>query len=77
MIIHITTPELLVLELEQGDEISEAAARQEVAKALDESGMEPWSSVEIEMFTFGNSCIVFAVPIKLYIPEILTRFLNA
>ncbi len=77
MIIHITTPELLVIELEECDERCEEAARQGVINVLSDSAMEPWSSVEIEMFSFGVRCLVFAVPIKLYIPEIMTRFLNA
>lgn len=76
MIIHIATPELVVLEAENGELNDGDSAQGMVRTALEDNGIEQWSSIEIEDFTFRNARLVFATPIRIYIPGFLVRLLE-
>ena len=76
MIIHIATPELVVIEAEN-DELKDGSSAQGIVRTvLEDKGIEQWSSIEIEDFTYRNARLVFAIPIKIYIPDFLARLLN-
>jgi hypothetical protein len=76
MKIHIATEQLLVLETENGD-LADGDSAQEIIRAvLEENGFEQWSSIEIEDYTYRNSGLLFAKPIKVYIPGFMARLTN-
>lgn len=76
MTIHIATAKLIVLELEEEEYMSDEQIRCEVIEVIERSRLEEWSSMEIELYSLGEKKLIFAVPIKLYIPEILTSILK-
>lgn len=76
MKIHIATPELVVLEAENSELNDGNLAQGIVRTALEHNGIEQWSSIEIEDFTYRNQKLVFATPIKIYIPSFLARLLD-
>ena len=76
MTVHIATPELLLLELESGENCENEQIRNDIRKALKSRGLEEWNSVEIELFSRGDRSLAFAVPVKLYIPEIFAKILK-
>jgi len=71
MKIQIVAPELVVLET--AGETEETDPRTLILEALEKKGLEPWNSIEIEDYTYRNSGLIFAKPVKVYIPEILLR----
>ena len=75
MIIHIATPDLVVFEAENGELTDENAVQGIVRTALEGEGLEQWSSIEVEDFTYRNQRLVFATPIKIFIPSFLARLL--
>ncbi|NLV86598.1 MAG: hypothetical protein GX025_05200 [Clostridiales bacterium] len=76
MTVHIATPELLLLELESGESCENEQIKNDIRKALKSRGLEEWNSVEIELFCSGERNLAFAVPVKLYIPEIFAKILE-
>ena len=76
MTVHIVTPELMLLELESGESCENQQIRDDIRKTLKSRGLEEWSSVEIELFCKGEKNLAFAVPVKLYIPEIFAKILK-
>ena len=76
MTVHIATPKLLLLELEAGESSESEQIKNGVRKVLKSRGFDEWSSVEIELFSKGDRNLAFAVPVKLYIPEIFTKILK-
>lgn len=76
MIIHIATPELVVLEAETCDLTDGEAVQAQIRSVLEGEGLEPWSSIEVEDFTYRNQRLIFATPIKVFIPSFLARLLD-
>lgn len=76
MTVHIATPELLLLELDSDESCEHERIKNDIRKALKSRGLDEWSSVEIEVFCKGERNLAFAVPVKLYIPEIFTKILK-
>ena len=76
MIIHIATPELVVLEAENGELTDGSTAQACVREVLDGEGLEQWSSIEIEDYTYCKNHLIFATPIKIYIPNFLACLLD-
>ena len=76
MIIHVATPELVVLEAKNEELSDENTAETIVRNALAAEELEQWSSIEIEDFTYLNKRLIFATPIRIYIPNFLARLLN-
>lgn len=76
MIIHIATPELVVLEADNRELTDGEAVQEQIRSALECEGLEPWSSVEVEDFTYCNQRLIFATPIKVFIPSFLARLLD-
>lgn len=76
MIIHIATPELVVLEAENGELTDGSAAQGRVREVLEGEGIEQWSSVELEDYTYGKKHLIFATPIRIYIPNFLACLLD-
>ena len=76
MIIHIATPQLVVFEIMSGEEIDEEGQQDIVRSVLVKSGLEQWSSIEMEEFTYRGQKLIFAMPIKIYIPNFLAALLN-
>ena len=76
MKIHIAAAELVVLETENGESVDRDLAQEIIRSALEENGLEQWSSIEIEHYTYLNSGLIFAKPIKVYIPEFMARLTN-
>ena len=76
MIIHIATPELVVLETEICYKTDGEAVQELVRSALEGEGLEQWSSIEAEAYTYRNQRLIFATPIKIFIPSFLARLLD-
>ncbi len=76
MIIHIATPELVVLETEICYKTDGEAVQELVRSALEGEGLEQWSSIEVEAYTYRNQNLIFATPIKIFIPSFLARLLD-
>lgn len=76
MIIHIATPELVVIEAENGEITDGSTAQRCVREVLEGEGIEQWSSIEIEDYTYRENHLVFATPIKIYIPNFLAYLLD-
>ncbi len=76
MIIHIATPELVVLEAGNEELVDGASAQGSIRTLLEEEGIEQWSSIEIEDYTYRNKRLIFATPIKIYIPNFLAALLD-
>ena len=76
MKIHIATPELVVIEAEEEELPDEMKAQETVRSALDSNGFAQWESIEIEEFTYRDGRLLFAKPIKVFVPNFLTRLLE-
>ncbi len=76
MKIHIATTEIVVLEKENGELVDRDTTQAIIRAALEENGLEQWSSIEIEDYTYRDSGLLFAKPIKVYIPGFMTRLTN-
>ena len=76
MKIHIATSDLVVLETENEEPADRDAAQVLIRSVLEAEGLEQWSSIEIENYTYLNSGLIFAKPIKVYIPEFMMRLTN-
>ena len=76
MITHIATSELVVLEPENGELIDENRAQTIVRSALEEKELEQWSSMEVEIFTYQKNQLIFAKPIKIFIPNFLINLME-
>ncbi|MBP8640586.1 MAG: hypothetical protein KBI01_06775 [Oscillospiraceae bacterium] len=76
MTIHIATPELIVLEGEACDHTDGETLQAFIRSALEFEGYEPWSSIEVEDFTYGNRRLIFVTPIRIFIPSFLARLLD-
>lgn len=76
MKIHIATPELVVLEAENGELPDGSTAQGCVRTVLEGEGIEQWSSIEIEDYTYREKHLIFATPIKIYIPNFLACLLD-
>ena len=76
MKIHIATPELVVVEAEEEELPDEKKAQETVRLALDSNGFAQWDSIEIEEFTYRDGRLLFAKPIKVFVPNFLTRLLE-
>jgi len=73
MKIHISTSELVVLEPENGELMDESSVQEIVRSVLEDKKLEQWSSIEVEIYTYNNNQLIFAKPIKIYIPSFLAR----
>lgn len=76
MKIHIASSELVVIEVENGEYAERESAQEIIRSVLDANDLEQWSSIEIEDYTYRNAGLIFAKPIKVFIPSFLTRFTN-
>ena len=76
MRIQIATSELVVFEAEAGELTDEASAQDIVRTALERQGLEQWSSIEIEEFTYRGLRLAFAKPVKVFIPSVLARLIG-
>lgn len=69
--VHICTPELVALETAIGESEDAEPVKLAVEKALAENGFGPWHSMEISEFEGACGKFVFAVPVRVYMPEFL------
>ncbi len=76
MKIHIAMPELVVIEAEEEELPDEKTAQETVRSALDSNGFDQWDSIEVEEFTYCGGRLLFAKPIKVFVPSFLTRLLE-
>ncbi|MEA4894122.1 MAG: hypothetical protein VB064_02550 [Oscillospiraceae bacterium] len=76
MKIHIATPELVVLEAKEEEQRDEKTAQETVRAALDSNAIAQWDSIEIEDFTYRGQRLLFAKPVKVFVPSFLTRLLE-
>lgn len=76
MIIHIATPELVVIETKSCEQSGENVQQELVRSVLTEEGLEQWSSIEIEEYTYREQRLIFATPIKIFIPSFFAALLN-
>ena len=76
MKIHIATQDLVVLETEKGEPADRDAAQILIRSVLEEEGIEQWSSIEVENYTYLNAGLIFAKPIKVYMPGFMARLTN-
>ncbi len=75
MKVYLVSPGLVVLEAEEGEREATEAMDREVSAALEKEGLSPWGSVELEQFTYRGRRLIFAKPIRVFIPDFL-RLLN-
>ena len=75
MKVYLVSPGLVVLEAEKGEREASEAVEREVSAALEEGGLQPWGSVEVEQFTYRGRRLIFAKPVRVFIPDFL-RLLN-
>ncbi|MEG0876616.1 MAG: hypothetical protein RSD32_03275 [Oscillospiraceae bacterium] len=71
---QIASPTLVVLELSGKEQAERERAGELITAALLESRLEPWSSLEIECFTYEGRQLLLARPIKVFVPDFLIRF---
>ena len=76
MKIQIATPELVVLEAREEELPDEKIAQETVRSALDLRGLAQWDSIEIEDFTYHDQRLLFAKPVKVFIPSFMVRLLE-
>jgi len=76
MKIHIATPELVVLEAKEEELQDEKIAQEMVRSALDSEDIVQWDSIEIEDFTYCDQRLLFAKPVKVFIPSLMARLLE-
>ncbi|MFB0920769.1 MAG: hypothetical protein QMB62_07800 [Oscillospiraceae bacterium] len=76
MKIHIATPELVVFEAEEDELPDEKTAQETVRSALDANGLSQWDSIEIEDYTYRGQRLLFAKPIKVFVPSFFTKLLE-
>lgn len=76
MTIHLATPELVVFEAEVCEQTDGETLQCFIRSALECEGFEPWSSIEVEDFTYRGQRLIFATPIKVFIPSFLARLLD-
>lgn len=76
MKIQIATSQLVVLEAREEELPDEKIAQETVRSALDSRGLAQWDSIEIEEFTYRDQRLLFAKPIKVYVPSLLVRLLE-
>ena len=76
MKIHIATPELVVLEAKEEELTDEKIAQEMVRSALDLKDIAQWDSIEVEDFTYRDQRLLFAKPVKVFIPNFLNRLLE-
>lgn len=76
MKVHIATPELVVLEAKEEELLDEKIAQEMVRSALDSKDIAQWDSIEIEDFTYCDQRLLFAKPVKVFIPNFLNRLLE-
>ncbi len=76
MTIHVAVAELVVFETSGSEQFDENEQQAIVRTALEEQGLEQWSSMEIEEFTYQGQRLIFASPIKIFIPNFLAALLN-
>lgn len=76
MKVHIATSELVVIEMDGGETADKESAQNRIRSVLEDEGFEPWSSIEIEDYTYRRQHLMFAKPIKVLIPGFLSRLLE-
>ena len=72
MEVHIASPWLVVFELGNETAVDRDLAGALVHEVLTQCGLDDWSSIEIEHFTYYSKQLIVAKPIKLYMPNWLT-----
>lgn len=77
MKVHLFSRELEVLEFSEEELPSAEEIGMQVQRDLAQMGVEPWPSVELEAFTYNRSTLIFASPVKVFIPSYLTALLDA
>lgn len=75
MKVYLVSPGLVVLEAEEGENGASEAMEREVSAALGEGGLPPWGSMELEQFTYRGRRLIFAKPVRVFVPDFL-RLLN-
>lgn len=75
MKVYLVSPGLVVLEAEEGEREATEAMEREVSAALEEEGFQPWGSMELEQFTYRGCRLIFAKPVRVFVPDFL-RLLN-
>jgi hypothetical protein len=72
MKLHIFSRELEVLEYST----KVIPSPEEIGRQVQENqrlmGNEPWPSVQLEAFTYDEATLVFASPVRVYFPAVLT-----
>ncbi|MEG1316722.1 MAG: hypothetical protein RR147_02895 [Oscillospiraceae bacterium] len=76
MEIHIVSQSLIVLELAEEEEREHEALQELIGLTLVQSGFDVWPSMELEMYSFGAGQLIFAVPIRVFMPEFMANFKN-
>lgn len=76
MKIHIANAELVVIETERGEPSDRDSVEKSIRSVLEANGLEQWSSIEVEDYTYRNVGLVFAKPIKVFIPGFMARLTN-
>ncbi len=73
MILHIVSQRLVVAELSAGKKFCCEGIKELVSEELRLRGLEPWSSIEVELFQCEGGTLAFAVPVRVLLPESLLR----
>ena len=73
MTLHTASERLVSFELSPAEDRSPDAIRLLTNAALEACGLAPWRSVELEIYEGTHGALVFAVPVKLFLPQMLLR----
>lgn len=69
MITHLLSDALCLFEYGEGESLSPEQIQNIISSKLCESELEPWSSMELEALTYRGKTLIFASPVKIYIPS--------
>lgn len=74
MEIYLVSPGLVALEAEKSESREAEDMERRVAEALEDEGLEPWGSLELEEFTYRGRSLIFARPIRVFVPDFSRLF---
>ncbi len=74
MEIHIVTEDFCLLEYEDGDGPTPEALQGIILQELIVKGIKPWPSIELEELTYNNKSLIFAHPVRVYMPSWLLNY---
>ncbi len=69
MIIHLLSDTLCLFEYDEGESLPPEQIQNIIYSKLCESELDPWPSMELEALTYRGKTLLFASPVKIYVPS--------